>query len=64
MNQKTYNMCAGIIFAIIAVVQLVRVMQGWPAVINEMPIPVWVSWIAILLAGFMAYGGFQLYSKQ
>ena len=64
MNQKTYNLYAGVIFAVIAVVQLMRVMQGWPAVVNDVPIPVWVSWIAVLLAGFMAYRGFQLHSKR
>lgn len=64
MNQKIYNMYSGVIFAIIAVVQLLRVMQGWPAVINGVSIPIWVSWIAILLAGFMAYSGFQLHNKR
>ena len=63
MNQKTYNIYAGVIFAIIAVVHAVRVMQEWPAVINGVSIPISASWIAVLLAGFMAYRGFQLRSK-
>ena len=59
MSQKKYGTYAGTLFAIIAIVHLVRIVQEWPAVINGTSIPVWASWVAVLLAGYMAYGGLR-----
>ena len=59
MNQRTYYTYAGALFAIIAILHLVRIAQKWPAVINDVSIPLWASGVAVLLAGYMAYWGFR-----
>jgi lipopolysaccharide export LptBFGC system permease protein LptF len=45
---------AAVLFAIIALLHLLRGIAGWPAVINNVTIPVPVSWIAVIVAGGMA----------
>ena len=46
MTAKSYSRLAGAIFAIIALLQLVRALSGWEITLNGMPVPVWPSWLA------------------
>lgn len=43
------------LFLIIAVLHLWRGIAGWPAMINNITIPVPVSWVAVVVAGGMSY---------
>jgi len=60
VDQRTYNLVTATLFLIIAVLHLLRVILGWPARIGGLDIPLWVSWLAILVAGGLAYCGFRL----
>ena len=50
----------GLIFLIIAVLHLVRIILGWGAVIAGWVVPEWVSWAALIIAGFLAFHGLRL----
>jgi hypothetical protein len=60
MDQRTYNTITAVVFLIIAVLHLLRVILGWPARIGGLDIPLWASWLAILVTGGLAYCGFRL----
>lgn len=60
MNQKTFSTVVGAIFSVIAVLHLLRAVLGWNAVIGNFTIPVWLSWIALVVAAFLAYSAFKL----
>lgn len=60
MRQKTFTRTAGVIFAVIAVLHLLRILLGWEAVIGGWHVPVWLSWLALALSGFLAYTAFKL----
>ena len=60
MDQRTYNMVTAVLFAIIAVLHLVRIIFGWPARIGGLDIPLWESWLAVIITGGLAYFGFRL----
>ena len=60
MSQKTFSLVAGLIFLVVAVLHLLRLVIGWHVVIADWTVPTWVSWIAIPIAGFLAYGDFIL----
>ena len=60
MNQRFFNLIAGLIFLVIAVLHLLRIVFGWSAVIGGWVVPQWVSWLAFLVAGYLAYEGFRL----
>ena len=50
--------CAdGAIFAFVAILQLLRALAGWPVTIGRTPIPVWVSCVAFVIAGVLAWIG-------
>ena len=57
MDGKSYSRVAAIIFAIIAVLQLVRALSGWELTLNGAAIPLWASWLASVVAGVLACVG-------
>jgi len=44
------------ILALVAVVHLVRLLAGWSVSINGIDIPMWVSVVALVVAGGLALG--------
>ena len=59
MEQKTFDIVAGVIFALVALVHLMRIWLGWPVAIGGWPVPMWVSWIGLIVAGGLAYFGLR-----
>ena len=58
MNQRAFNLTAGS-FLVITILQLLRIVFDWSAIIGGWDVPDWVSWVAFLAAGFLAYEGFR-----
>ena len=58
MDAKSYSRVAAIIFAIIALLQLVRALSGWELTLNGAAIPLWASWFASVVTGALAMIGF------
>ena len=54
MNASSYTRLAAVIFAIIALLQLVRAVGGWPTVVGGTEILVWPSWIAFIVTGTLS----------
>ena len=55
MTQRTFNLAAGTIFLLIAILHALRLLFGWHASIGSWIVPMWVSWAGVALAGFLAY---------
>jgi hypothetical protein len=51
---KPFSTLAAVIFALIALAQLLRLVLGWSVVVNGISIPLWPSAIACLVAGGLA----------
>ena len=60
MNQRTFTMTVGVVFSLIAVLHALRLLLGWEAVIGGWHVPVWLSWVALALAGYLAYTAFRM----
>jgi len=60
MNQKTFTLTAGIIFVLIAVLHIFRLLFRWEAIIGGWYVPTWVSCLALVLSGYLAYSAFRL----
>ena len=59
MDKKAYNTITAVLFLVIAVSHLLRIVFGWSAQIGGLDIPVWVSWLALVVSGALAYFGFR-----
>ena len=60
MDQKTFSVVAGVIFTLVALFHLVRIYMSWPVMIGDWSVPMWVSWIGLVIAGGLAFFGLRL----
>jgi hypothetical protein len=51
---QRYAKVSGVLFALIALVQLTRALMGWPVQVATVTVPVWVSGLACVIAGGFA----------
>ena len=58
MTAQSYSRIAAVVFAIVALLQLTRVLLGWEVSIDGLSVPLWASWIAVAAAGLLAWLGF------
>ena len=64
MNSKNYCIVSGIIFTLVAVLHALRLALGWSALIGSWSMPMWLSGVGLVIAGFLAYSAFNLSSKS
>jgi len=64
MDQKTFSVVAGVIFALVALLHLSRIYMGWPVVIGSWTAPMWASWIGLVGAGGLSYFGLRLATRN
>ena len=51
---KPFSTIAVLVFALVALLQLLRFILGWEVVVNGISIPLWASAIAFLVAAGLA----------
>lgn len=56
--QDKYTLISGIFFGIVAVLQALRALNRWTIQIESISIPVWFSWVAMVVAGGMCVWAF------
>jgi len=59
MTAENYSRLAGLIFAIVAVLQLARALSSWPLNVGTISIPLWASWVACVVAAVLAWLGYD-----
>jgi hypothetical protein len=63
MNHKLYTSVSGMIFILVGLIHLWRIAMGYPLTLGEAIIPVWASWVAVVVTAFMAYQGLGKHRK-
>ncbi len=63
MSQKPYLAISGSIFGVIAILHLIRLVYQWPAQIGAFAVPLWVSWLGLVLASALCVWAYRLASK-
>lgn len=59
MTQKTFFCLSGVVFSLVFVLHVLRLVLKWDAVIGGWSVPNWVSIIALILSGTLAYFAFK-----
>jgi len=54
-----YPLFSGVIFGLVASLQLVRAVVGWAVKIGPFNVPLWFSWVAAIVAGSLAVWAFR-----
>ena len=64
MTIRTFCTLAAAIFALIALLQLLRIVMGWSVTLNGGDVPFWASWIAVAVAGALSLIGFRAATRS
>ena len=64
MDQKTFSMVAGVIFAAVALFHLVRIFENWPVIIGDWSVPKSASWVGLIVASGLALFGFRFTADE
>ncbi|MFL5450237.1 MAG: hypothetical protein ACJ8AY_14850 [Gemmatimonadales bacterium] len=56
---RRYELVSGAFFSLLALVQLTRVVLGWPVQVATVTVPLWASVLACLVAGSLAIWAFR-----
>jgi hypothetical protein len=64
MSQRTFSQVAGVVFGPIALGHLLRIAFGWSFTIQNFSVPIWVSALAVVILGYLAYEGFRVARKS
>jgi hypothetical protein len=62
--RNSFHVVSGLIFALVAVLQVVRAVNQWPVHIHTYDIPVTASWIAAVVAGLLCVWAFASQGKE
>ncbi|HEX6627038.1 MAG TPA: hypothetical protein VF105_03705 [Gemmatimonadaceae bacterium] len=60
---RRYVLVSGVFFTLLATVQLVRFLLGWPVVVDGISIPRWLSLIAAMIVGSFAIWALRVKSR-
>lgn len=60
MNQKSFFNVTLIVFSLIALLHALRLVYSWNAIIGGWAVPMWLSGLAVIFAGYLAYSAFRL----
>ena len=64
LNQRTFSLFAGIIFSLVALGHLLRLVYGATVDIGGWIAPMWISWVGLFVAGYLAICGFALSRRK
>ena len=64
MTTTAFCTLAAALFALIALLQLIRIVMGWSVTLNGVDMPFWASWIAVLVAGALSFVGFRAVTRS
>jgi len=63
MGEKNFILTAAVVFGIVALLHLWRAVSSLPLLIGAWELPVWLSYVAFILAGGLSIWGFRLLKK-
>ena len=64
MTQRSFSLVTAVLFFLTALLHAVRLFRGWQVTIEGAVVPIWISWIGLAIAAYLAYQGFRLASEK
>ena len=59
MNNNAYRKVAGTVFAVVAVMHVLRLISGWEMAFAGWAMPIWLSVVGVVFAGWLAWTGLK-----
>ena len=64
MNARNYFLVSGIIFTAVAAAHAMRLVWKWTIFFQGWFVPVWLSAVGFLIAGYLAFTAFHLHRQS
>ena len=64
MSVKGYASASGIVFAVVAILHLIRLIAGWEFRVDGWDAPSWISLVALAVAGYLSYQGLRIAGRS
>jgi len=64
MTPRIFCLITATPFSLIAILHALRLLRGWQVAIGDTVVPLWISWVGLAIAGYLAYEGFRLSRVQ
>ena len=58
-SERKLLLIAGLVFLIVAVVHGARLVFGWTLFVGDLNIPLWLSWLGVVVAAYLSYASFH-----
>ena len=58
-TEKSLLLITGVVFLIVAVIHFARLMFGWELIVGDLGVPLWLSWLGVVLTGYLSYASFH-----
>ena len=63
MTQRIFSLVTAVLFFLLGLLHAVRLLRGWQVTIEGAVVPIWISWVGLAVAAYLAYEGFRLARK-
>ena len=60
MEYKNYCVVSGVLFSLVAIAHLLRIVYGMSIQVDEYLVPMFVSWIGLLVQAGLAFWSFRI----
>jgi hypothetical protein len=64
MNQKSFSLVATVVFLVVGLMHALRLFLGWHVELNGWIVPMWVSWVGLVIGLYLASEGIGLARKS
>ena len=62
MGSRLYLLVSGVVFGLVAILHLLRVVNGWPLVLGTWSVPMWGSWLGTVVPALLCVWALRLAS--
>lgn len=60
LSSKMFYKVAGVVFAVVGLLHLLRVVLGWNLVYASWDVPAWLSLVAVVVLAYLSFNAFKL----
>jgi hypothetical protein len=60
MNQRIFSLVTAVLFSWMAILHAIRLIRSWEVIIAGTMVPMWISWIGLIITAYLAYAGLRL----
>jgi len=60
MGHRTYCVVSGVLFSLVALAHLLRIVYGMSIQVDEYAVPMFVSWIGLIVPAGLAFWAFRI----